>query len=48
METIVCQVAEINATEIVAEAQGKADSISTLTSAEMSFVGGGSFVVVFA
>jgi hypothetical protein len=48
METIVCQAADVNATEIVAEAQSKVDSISTLSSAEMSFVGGGSFVVVFA
>lgn len=48
METIVCQAAEINTAAIAAQAQDKLDSISTLSSAEMSFVGGGLIVVVFA
>jgi hypothetical protein len=48
METIVCQAAQINAAEAAVEAQVAVESISTLSSAEMSFVGGGSLTVVFA
>jgi hypothetical protein len=48
METIVCQAADINVAEISVQAQVAVDSISTLTSAEMSFVGGGCLAVAFA
>jgi hypothetical protein len=48
MEAIVCQAAEINAAEINADLNDKADSIDTLTSTEMSFVGGGLIAVAFA
>lgn len=48
MEAFVCQATDVNLSEIVAEEQVKADSISTLTSTEMSFVGGGTMVAVFA
>jgi len=48
METIVRQAAEAQAAEIIAEMPVQQDdSISTLSSVEMSFVGGGSFVVSF-
>lgn len=43
MDAIVCQAAEI----VAAEAQTE-DQIVTLSSAEMSFVGGGLMQVVFA
>ncbi len=48
MEAFVCQAADVNAAEINTDEQVKADSISALTSAEMSFVGGGLMQVVFA
>jgi len=48
MEAFLCQATNANVAEIVAEEQVKADSISTLTSTEMSFVGGGTMVAVFA
>jgi hypothetical protein len=48
METIVCQAVEINVAEIAAKVETSAESISALSSAEMSFVGGGSLTVVFA
>jgi len=48
METIVRQAAESQAAEIVAEMPVQQDNlISTLSSVEMSFVGGGHFAVVF-
>jgi hypothetical protein len=48
METIVRQ-AEATTAEIIAEAPvQQADSISALSSVEMSFVGGGCLAVVFA
>lgn len=46
MDAIVCQAAEIIAAEFVAEAKAK-DEMATLTSAEMSFVGGGLLGVCF-
>jgi hypothetical protein len=48
METTLCQVAEANAAEIAAVEQSPEMSISTLTSAEMSFAGGGLLAVAFA
>jgi hypothetical protein len=45
MEAIVCQAAE--SFQLVADAPAAADSIVTLTSVEMSFVGGGSLAVQF-
>jgi hypothetical protein len=48
MEAIVCQVAEAKAVEISVDAQAVADSITLLTSTEMSFVGGGLMAVCFA
>ncbi len=48
METFVCQATDVNAAEIIVDEQVKADSISTLTSSELSFVGGGVFTVAFA
>jgi len=48
METIVCQAAEINAAEIFANAKEQVEPIFTLSSVEMSFVGGGSLAVAFA
>jgi hypothetical protein len=48
METIVCQATEINATEIGTEVQGAVETIATLSSVEMSFVGGGCLAVAFA
>jgi hypothetical protein len=46
MEATLCQVAEINAAEIAAE-ESKEQSITTLTSTEMSFAGGGLMTVAF-
>jgi hypothetical protein len=46
METIVCQAVEIN--NVVDVAQVSEESISTLSSLEMSFVGGGCLAVQFA
>lgn len=49
METIVRQAAEAKTAEITIEAPVQQDdSISTLSSVEMSFVGGGCLAVVFA
>jgi hypothetical protein len=48
MEAIVCQVTEAKAAEISVDAQAVADSITPLTSTEMSFVGGGLLGVCFA
>ncbi len=49
METIVRQAAEAKTAEIIAETPVQQDdSISTLSSVEMSFVGGGCLAVVFA
>ncbi len=48
MEAFVCQADAIKNAEIIAEAQDLADSLSTLTSTEMSFVGGGCLAVAFA
>jgi hypothetical protein len=48
MEAFVCQAADVNTAEIINDEQVKADSINSLTSAEMSFVGGGLMQVVFA
>ncbi len=48
MDAIVCQAAEVNTAEIIADAPVQKDSISTLSSTEMSFVGGGQLVVCFA
>jgi hypothetical protein len=48
MEATVCQAAETNVAEIIAKTKESAESMSTLTSAEMSFVGGGSLAVIFA
>lgn len=48
MEAFVCQVAEAKNAEISAEALIQDDPISTLSSVEMSFVGGGGFAVAFA
>jgi len=48
METIVRQAAEAKAAEIIVEAPvQEVDSISTLSSVEMSFVGGGTLSVQF-
>ena len=47
METTVCQVSEINVAEI-AEVAGREESIATLSSTEMSYVGGGCLAVMFA
>lgn len=41
MEATVCQVVEAKAIETAADEQVKVESIATLTSAEMSFIGGG-------
>ncbi len=41
MEATVCQAVEVNATEAAADEQLKVESITTLSSAEMSFIGGG-------
>jgi hypothetical protein len=46
MEALLCQVAEANVAEIAAE-QTTDESITTLTSTEMSFAGGGLMVVAF-
>jgi len=43
MEATLCQVVEANVSEIAAEEQ----SITTLTSAEMSYAGGGLMAVAF-
>jgi hypothetical protein len=48
MEATLCQVAEAHVAEIAAAEQSAEQSISTLTSAEMSFAGGGLLVVAFA
>jgi len=48
METIVCQAVEINHVAVVDVAQVSDESISTLSSLEMSFVGGGCLAVQFA
>ncbi|UCG96263.1 MAG: hypothetical protein JSW31_11590 [Burkholderiales bacterium] len=48
MDAIVCQAAEVNPAEITADAPVQKDSLSTLTSTEMSFVGGGQLAVCFA
>jgi len=48
METIVRQAAEAQTAEIIAEIPVQQDdSISTLSSVEMSFVGGGGLGVLF-
>ncbi len=47
MEATLCQVAETNVAEIFAEKSSE-NSITTLTSAEMSFAGGGLLAVAFA
>ena len=47
MEATVCQAVEAKALEIAADEQPKVDSISTLSSTDMSFVGGG-LCVMFA
>jgi hypothetical protein len=46
MEATLCQVADANVAEIAAE-HATEQSITTLTSAEMSFAGGGLLVVAF-
>jgi hypothetical protein len=46
MEATLCQVAEANVAEFAAEPTMD-DSITTLTSAEMSFAGGGLLAVAF-
>lgn len=48
MEAFVCQAADAKSAEIITEEQVRDDSISTLTSTEMSFVGGGCLAVAFA
>ena len=49
METIVRQAAEAKTSEITVEAPvQEVDSVRTLSSVEMSFVGGGCLAVVFA
>jgi hypothetical protein len=48
MEAIVCQAEAVKTAEIAADLQAPADAISTLTSTEMSFVGGGCLAVMFA
>ena len=48
MEAFVCQAADANNAEIIAEELVHEDSLSTLTSTEMSFVGGGCLAVAFA
>ncbi len=48
MEPIVCKADAIKNADITADVQAPADSISTLTSSEMSFVGGGDLAVMFA
>jgi hypothetical protein len=45
MEAIVCQAAE--SFQLVADAPVKEDAITTLTSVELSFVGGGHMTVAF-
>lgn len=47
MDAIVCQATEIVSAEIAAEAKAKTE-IVTLSSTEMSFVGGGLLVVDFS
>jgi hypothetical protein len=46
MEAALCQVVEINAAVITAEESAE-QSITTLTSAEMSYAGGGLLAVAF-
>lgn len=41
MEATVCQAVEVKSLEIAADEPVKVDSISTLSSADMSFIGGG-------
>lgn len=48
MEAIVCQADAIKNAEISVDVQAQVDSIVTLTSMEMSYVGGGLMQVVFA
>jgi hypothetical protein len=48
MEIVACQAAEINSAEIAAKAQDAAETLATLSSVEMSFVGGGCLAVAFA
>jgi len=48
MEAIVCQATDLNNAEFTAEAPVRAESIATLSSAEMSYVGGGCLAVIFA
>ena len=48
MEAIICQANAIKDAEVTSDAQGQAGSISTLTSTEMSFVGGGLLAAMFA
>lgn len=48
MEAFVCQAADVKNAEIITEEHVQQDSISTLTSNEMSFVGGGCLAVAFA
>lgn len=48
MEAIVCQAAELNTVEATADAQTSPAVISPLTSAEMSYAGGGLMAVCFA
>lgn len=48
MEAFVCQVTDLDTIETLPAERAEADLISTLTSTEMSFVGGGTMVAVFA
>jgi hypothetical protein len=47
MEALICQAVEAKTADSAADEQVKVDSISTLTSTEMSFIGGG-LCVMFA
>ena len=48
MEATFCQADVIKNSDINAETTGQADSIFTLSSTELSFVGGGHYSVMFA
>jgi hypothetical protein len=48
MEATVCQVAAVEIAEIIVEAPVRDESLATLSSTEMSFVGGGCLAVAFA
>ena len=47
METTVCQAAELIVADTVAESQSTSELLVTLSSTEMSFVGGGCLGVFF-